>query len=539
MDFLFIYLIKSSLSLIILYLSHEFLFRKEAYFRFSRYFLLSSIFLVVFLPLLPYNAVSVLSKTPFTFGEIVIYSQLAHFTLDEVVISANSQPDYFFSTFTIGSTLLTIYILGVIVQSLLFIFRLFHIQSLIRRSKTLKTDGVNFVFAEKGSPTYSFLKWIFVGPELFTKTNDFTAIVAHEKIHASEGHTYDLIIAELLAIIQWFNPFAYLLKKTIKENHEYITDREVISNHQDPKSYQLLLIEHSSIIKSNNLTHNFSYSLLERRLKMMKKSKHKLGFSLRLLAVSSALVLIFFACSSPDENAENSSKEAIVITEQVFVVVEQMPEFAGGEQTMYKFISDQINYPSQARKEGIEGRVIVSFIVEKDGKITNVEILKGIGGGCDEEAMRVIEEMPNWNPGKQRGQAVRVQYRMPIKFNLNGEDSHKEVSNTNDSGDQIFLVVEKMPEFTGGEQAMYKFIGANIKYPDQAKKEGIEGRVFVCFIVEKDGKISTVEILRGIGGGCDEEAKRVIEEMPNWKPGEQRGQTVRVQYRMPIKFNLN
>ena len=242
MDFLFIYLIKSSLSLIILYLSYEFLFRKEAYFRFSRIFLLSSVFLVIFLPLLPYNAVSVLSKTPFTLGEIVIYSQLAHFTLDEVVISANSQPDYFFSTFTIGSTLLTIYILGVIIQSLLFIFRLVQIQSLIRRSKTMNSDGLNFVFAKKGSPTYSFLKWIFVDPELFEKPTDFSAIVAHEKIHATEGHTYDLILAELLTIIQWFNPFAYLLKKTIKENHEYITDQKVITNYQDSYTYQLLLL---------------------------------------------------------------------------------------------------------------------------------------------------------------------------------------------------------------------------------------------------------------------------------------------------------
>lgn len=532
MDFLFIYLIKSALSLSILYLSYEFLFRKEAYFNFSRIFLLSSVFLVILLPLLPYNAVSVLSKTPFTLGETVIYSQLAHFTLDEVVINANSQPDYFFSTFTVGSILLSIYILGVIIKSLVFIFRVFQIQSLIRRSKTMNSDGLNFVFAEKGSPTYSFLKWIFVDPELFDKTNDFTAIVAHEKIHATEGHTYDLILAELLAIIQWFNPFAYLLKKTIKENHEYITDQEVISKHQDPKSYQLLLLEHSSIIKSNSLTHNFSYSLLERRLKMMKKSKHKLGFSLRLLAVVSSLALIFFACSSPEENTENSSEKAIVITEQVFIVVEQMPEYVGGEQAMYKFISEHINYPAQAKEEGIEGRVFISFIVETDGKISTVEILKGIGGGCDEEAMRVIEEMPNWNPGKQRGKNVRVQYRVPIKFTLNGE-------NTETTEDLLFQVVEQMPEYVGGKNAMFKYLQSNIKYPETAKKAGTKGTVLVDFVLEKDGSVNSVIVKEGIGDGCDEEAVRVIKNMPNWNPGKQRGKVVRVAYTLPIKFNLN
>ncbi len=533
MDFLFIYLIKSALSLSILYLSYEFLFRKEAYFRFSRIFLLSSVFLVIFLPLLPYNAVSVISKTPFTLGEIVIYSQLSHFTLDEVVISANSQPDYFFSTFTIGSILLTIYILGVIIRSLLFIFRLFQIQSLIRRSKTMNSDGLNFVFAEKGSPTYSFLKWIFVDPELFKKTNDFTAIVAHEKIHASEGHTYDLIFAELLTIIQWFNPFAYLLKKTIKENHEYITDQVVVSNYQDSHAYRLLLLEHSTKIKLNGLTHNFSYSLLERRLKMMKKSKHKLGFSLRLLAVSSALVLIFFACSSPQEKDEKAAEQ--IATEQVFLVVEKMPEFVGGEQAMYKFIGDQIKYPDQAKTEGIEGRVYVSFIVEKDGEISNVEILRGIGGGCDKEAARVIKSMPNWNPGQQRGENVRVQYRMPIKFTLNGNNK----ALADHSKDPLFQVAEVMPEYIGGKEAMYAYLQSNIKYPEAAKKAETEGSVYVSFTVEKDGKITSVKVLKGIGDGCDEEAVRVIKNMPNWTPGQQRGQLVRVAYTLPIKFNLN
>jgi len=104
--------------------------------------------------------------------------------------------------------------------------------------------------------------------------------------------------------------------------------------------------------------------------------------------------------------------------------------------------------------------------------------------------------------------------------------------------EQIFLVVEKMPSFPGGEGEMYKFIGNNISYPRMAKESGISGRVFVTFVVEKDGSVTDVKILRGIGGGCDEEAIRVIKAMPTWSPGEQRGKAVRVQYRMPIKFTL-
>jgi len=104
--------------------------------------------------------------------------------------------------------------------------------------------------------------------------------------------------------------------------------------------------------------------------------------------------------------------------------------------------------------------------------------------------------------------------------------------------EQIFLVVEEMPSFPGGEGEMYKYIGKNIEYPRMAKESGISGRVFVTFVVEKDGSVTDVQVLRGIGGGCDEEAVRVIESMPKWKPGKQRGKPVRVQYRMPIKFTL-
>lgn len=104
--------------------------------------------------------------------------------------------------------------------------------------------------------------------------------------------------------------------------------------------------------------------------------------------------------------------------------------------------------------------------------------------------------------------------------------------------EQIFLVVEEMPSFPGGEGEMYKYIGKNIEYPRMAKESGISGRVFVTFVVEKDGSVTDVKVLRGIGGGCDEEAVRVIKSMPKWKPGKQRGKPVRVQYRMPIKFTL-
>jgi protein TonB len=103
---------------------------------------------------------------------------------------------------------------------------------------------------------------------------------------------------------------------------------------------------------------------------------------------------------------------------EIFLVVETMPEFPGGEKAFNQYLADSIHYPAAAVENSIQGRVFVSFVVEKDGSVSEAKILRGIGGGCDEEAMRVIRNMPKWIPGKQRGQPVRVQYTMPIKFSL-------------------------------------------------------------------------------------------------------------------------
>lgn len=106
---------------------------------------------------------------------------------------------------------------------------------------------------------------------------------------------------------------------------------------------------------------------------------------------------------------------------QIFIVVESMPEFPGGEPALYQYLADNIKYPNMAKESGIQGRVFVTFVVEKDGKVTDVRVLRGIGGGCDEEAIRVVSHMPKWISGKQRGKPVRVQFNLPVKFTLLGQ----------------------------------------------------------------------------------------------------------------------
>ncbi|HPH18971.1 MAG TPA: TonB family protein [Haliscomenobacter sp.] len=220
---------------------------------------------------------------------------------------------------------------------------------------------------------------------------------------------------------------------------------------------------------------------------------------------------------------------------EVFKVVEKMPEYPGGSVELLRFLAQNILYPEVARKENIQGLVVVQFIIGKDGTIIDPHVVHGIGGGANEEALRVVKTIPKWKPGSQKGQAVNVQFNLPIRFMLEGDASEKKV----DAPKEVFKVVEQMPAYPGGPADLLKYLAANINYPKAAKDAGVEGMVVIQYVIEKDGSISNAQVVKGIGSGCDEEALRVVKAMPNWVPGKQRGQIVPVQFNLPIRFKLD
>jgi TonB family protein len=231
--------------------------------------------------------------------------------------------------------------------------------------------------------------------------------------------------------------------------------------------------------------------------------------------------------------------------DSIYQIVDEMPQYPGGEKAMMEYVAKNVKYPQEAKDKEIQGRVFVSFVIEKDGSVNEVKVLRSIGGGCDEEAVRVIKAMPKWKPGKQEGKPVRVSYMMPINFKLSDgqptkSDKKADAGKPDMKPDKngVYQIVEEMPEFPGGVEALMDFVAKNVVYPQEAMDKEISGRVFVSFIVEKDGSVNEVEVKKGIGGGCDDEAVRVIKAMPKWKPGKMKGKPVRVSYMMPITFRL-
>ena len=225
---------------------------------------------------------------------------------------------------------------------------------------------------------------------------------------------------------------------------------------------------------------------------------------------------------------------------EIFTVVEEMPQFPGGMMECMKFLSKNINYPAEAQKAGVEGRVIVQFVVKKDGKIGDLKIVRGVHPDLDAEALRVVSMMPEWVPGKQRGQAVAVKYTMPIMFRVSTPAPDVKTNEKADAIDesQIFADPGVMPSFPGGMGECMKFLAKNIKYPVEAQKAKIEGRVIVQFVVGKDGQISDAKVVRGVSPELDAEALRVVNTMPKWQPGMTRGQAAEMKYTIPVNFRL-
>lgn len=219
-----------------------------------------------------------------------------------------------------------------------------------------------------------------------------------------------------------------------------------------------------------------------------------------------------------------------------YVAVEQMPQLHGSLDSLYR----QIEFPELARKAGIQGRVMVEFIVNKKGNVEYPSVMRGLGGGCDEEALRVVKKA-HFTPGKQQGKPVRVKYSLPVRFDPSEhpqqEDSQQKQADMppppKDQSEIFFISVEQMPQLKGGLAQLQQ----KVEYPKAAQKAKVEGTVVVQFIVNKQGKVENPEILRGIGKGCDQEAKRVIKQA-RFEPGRQRGKAVRVQYSLPIRFRL-
>ncbi len=445
----------------------------------------------------------------------------------------------------------------------------------------------------KAAGPFSFFRMVFLHPESHSD-KETDEILTHECTHVSQWHSIDVILSEMMCMACWFNPFVWLLKREVRHNLEYLADNTVIQSGYDSKSYQyhlLGLAHHQSV---TTLYNSFNVLHLKNRIMMMNKKRSPgivrtkylifipLVGILMLLSnieavarltvrlaneatVSNAVVTAtgilvdetgqpligasvvvkggkegtitdrkgafslevpanaILRCSYQGRESQevlaadmtnnthlSLSSKSREMNEQVFTVVEKMPSFPGGDAELLKYIATNIKYPKESQDNGEQGRVICSFIVGRDGSVNNPEVLRGVTPLLNEEAVRVINTMPRWNPGMQRGKAVAVKYTVPITFRLK--------SPVEEMKEETLTVVDVMPQYPGGDRELLKFIAQSIKYPTDAQEAGVQGRVICSFVVDKKGNIVEPKIIRGIDPSLDAEALRVIGMMPGGLP---------------------
>lgn len=220
----------------------------------------------------------------------------------------------------------------------------------------------------------------------------------------------------------------------------------------------------------------------------------------------------------------------------VLVIADEMPEFPGGLEKLNKFLGQNLQYPENAQIRGIQGKVYVTFVVERDGSISNAKVAKSIDSELNAEAIRVVKLMPKWNPGKQNGELVRVSSTIPIIFVIKEDILLDDEDVLLDS--TPYSMLDKMPEFPGGMENLKEFITQNIKKYEDAQKQDINGTVYVSFIIGTNGNISNIQIIKGVDSELDAEAIRIVKLMPKWKAGELRGKIVPVEFILVLNFGI-
>lgn len=348
-------------------------------------------------------------------------------TMNEVEISAITAPrtlGVMVDLYLVGVALCAVYLLFQLAAQVVIVIRLRRRHKVYRASDGFDIPrGAALMLLDDDTATYSFFNHIVVGTRGLND-DEVRCILAHESLHVRQGHSVDLLFARLLCCLMWFNPFAWLIMREIRAVHEFLADAASIGA-CGREGYLHLLYSQTTSTGYGHITNNFKSINLKKRIVMMNKSKTRYGAWKALTALPVAAVLMVVGCKpavteNPDTSVEAyaSIHDMPADTTDTYLMVEAEPEFPGGMEALMKYLSENIKYPEQAKKENIQGKVYMRFVVERDGSIVDAEILRGIGGGCDEEALRVVNAMPKWEPGKQKGTPVRVQYNLPIVFKL-------------------------------------------------------------------------------------------------------------------------
>ncbi|RBQ06905.1 hypothetical protein DRW42_11795 [Pedobacter miscanthi] len=551
------YLLQVNLYLIVFYAFYKLLLDKETYFTLNRIYLISAGVLSLCIPFIRLEWLMEQKAAQQVYTTVNWDAVLQQATL---VTARNTG-------FNWANAFVYIYCAGILFFLGRLVFNLLAVKKLIRSNKA----GSAFAFFGKK----------IIDREL----PQMDVIDIHEEAHVKQWHTVDVLFFEIIGIITWLNPVIYLYKKTIKNIHEYLADELAAEFQGDKAEYAMLLLSKSFGISPNSLTNGFlEKSLIKKRIFMLHKERSKKTAIMKYgIFIPLFALLIVFSSATVRKNEKLISisdqiplekpiemVQAIVTEKPTEVKLESKVSVDGKTDAnwkgFYQFLSRNIKYPAEANSSEVQGNTLVKFNL-KDGRVTNLTSGFELGAGCEEEVTKTILAYKGFKNIADGKYALNVSFSIPessekfknnhlpsspgyvslnkiniVSYLAKPTETENNINTLTDDGDKKiydFVSIEKQPEFPGGIKKFYKYLGSNIKYPKLAQENNVQGKVFLSFIVEKDGSLTDIQITRGLGSGTDEEAIRVLKESPKWYPGISNGTPVRVKYNINVNFTLN
>jgi TonB family protein len=495
---LFNYFLEANVILLAFALVYYSLLIKQSAFQFRRLFILCAIFCSLTIPAVTINIDQNIIATS------LVASGIQTIMLDEVVIGSQLEV----STFFLFDQHWSFYVLFcyVLISSIFLISfsnQLFSIRRILtdKSVKRSKHKGYILIETTENYPTFSFFRLLIFRSYENINDTERQQIIAHEEVHIEQLHSVDVVLLEMMRVLFWINPAVWFFRKSQTENHEYIVDEKILIDH-DRSDYQQLLIK-MTVDQMKLVGNYFAKIQTLKRINMMNEKRRKPNrLKIATALLSALLVVIALACN-----------EELVEVAQSAEMVAELPLNAQNEMDKLKkefpnekFVYVEVDKPQEGFKfdnvlesNNIDFKTIQSFVsVEERNKV-------GLILGTTENFQRLVEF----------------------------------TKNVDSDGEEVFDIVEDQPTPVDGITAFYEYVATNMMYPTEARSKGIEGRVFIQFVVDKDGNLTKVKPVKGIGAGCDEEAVRVIENAPKWNPGKQKGKTVNVKLILPITFYLN
>jgi TonB family protein len=703
MDNLLIYLFKVSIGTTLLYICYLLFFSKDTFYIRNRILLI----LILLLPaILPAIKIPIVSESSFATDTVE--------SLDNILLPVASSGvnitgiatgafDFFRLFVWIYLTISGLFLLRCVISVIVTL-------RIIKRGAVRNNQFPKIVITDLKLSPFSFFPYIVI-PAEYDKSENYNDVLNHETAHVRQGHTFDLLLSEILIAVQWFNPFVWLIKRSIILNHEYLADHVSISRLIDIKEYQVRLLRFDTGLKAIQLAHNFN-SVVKNRIIMINKKPSPRFSTMKNLIILPVVALVTYTSATPEykyaspsvskviEQEHNNQAKGIVLGEDgkplmlvtivmrsntpenigvqtgsdghfiinnlvkdatlefscigyktqilkpdfaadmvvkmvkdpnykmsvrtsdasfyhegsnvrivliqnkdAIIVIDdkitsnkgeitlnrddiaaskllkgveaidkygeigkngvleivskkhaaeiglktpelQMssnspgdaPTFQGKDRTFFReWVAKHTNYPAEAYQKGIEGWVSVNFTVNPDGSVSNVTSVSG-DQLLSEEVIRVVKSS-KWDPVKNESNAKPFDSNITLKFS-SGTKSGRAPAFQVQNVDEPLNRVDEMPEYPGGENALLDFIKKNIKYPKEALTKKLEGKVIVRFIVTKEGKSEAISVLKGINPAIDAEAIRVIGLIKNWEPGKLNGKVVNVWYMIPVTFEL-